>query len=459
MRSAILADLQSIFPQVRTDADSLLAYGRDWSRLHQPQPSAIVFPEKIEQIQRLVACANTRRFALTPSGGRTGMSGGALAANGEVIVSFERLNRILGFDAVEGSVVCQPGVITQTLQDYARERGWLYPVDFGSRGSSQIGGNIATNAGGIKVIRYGLTRDWVSGIKAVTGKGDLLDLNKGLVKNATGYDLRHLFIGSEGTLGFIVEATLRLTRPPREPRVLVLGVKDLDAIMAVFGAFRRRLELSAFEMFTDRCLRHVLAKGLPAPFTERTPYYLLLEFDNNAPERMDTTLALFDECSQAGWVRDGVVSASAAQSQALWRLREDIPEAIAQHQPYKNDIAVRVGQVAEFLREMDALFQRAYPDFEVLWFGHVGDGNLHVNVLKPPALDQAVFVEKCQAVNELLFATLQRHGGSISAEHGVGLTKKPYLRYTRDDVEIAYLRALKQVFDPNGIMNPGKIFD
>jgi FAD/FMN-containing dehydrogenase len=444
---------------VRADPDSCLNYGRDWTRLYTPNPLAVVLPGTVEQVQRLVRYANGHRLALVPSGGRTGLSGAAVACQGEVVVSLERMNRILDFDPVDRSVTCQAGIVTEVLQNFARERGLHYPVDFASRGSSQIGGNIATNAGGIKVVRYGLTRDWVTGLKVVTGHGDLLDLNRGLIKNASGYDLRHLFVGSEGTLGIIVEATLKLTRPLREPSVMVLGVPDLNGIMAIYGLFRSKLELSAFEFFSELALRHVLKKGLHRPFDGETPYYVLTEFENPDGLHTDAALALFEHCTEQGWLVDGVISQSETQAKELWRLREDISESIAEHQPYKNDIAVRISRVPALLAEIDDLLAREYPDFEVLWYGHIGDGNLHINILKPADLESAAFAKQCGAVSEHLFTVLQRHGGSISAEHGVGLTKKPYLHYTRDETEIGYLRAIKQAFDPNGIMNPGKIFN
>lgn len=457
----LLAGLRRLLPEarVRSDADTLASHGKDWTRFYTAAPAAVVFPVSVDEVQALVRHAIAERLALVPSGGRTGLSAGAVAAQGEVVVSFERMNRILDFDAVDRSVTVEPGVITETLQGYAREHGLFYPVDFAARGSSQIGGNIATNAGGIKVIRYGLTRDWVSGLKVVTGRGDLLDLNRGLIKNATGYDLRHLFIGSEGTLGFIVEATLRLATRPREPAVMVLALPALDAVMAVFAAFRERLQLTAFEFFDDRALGHVLARGVPAPFATRAPYYVLVEFDHAHAEDMDAALAAFEHASVQGWIVDGVISASETQAKTLWRLREDITESLAPRQPYKNDISVRVSRAPAFLTEIDALFAREYPSFEVVWFGHIGDGNLHISVLKPVDWDAATFVAECARVNVLLFETLRRHGGSVSAEHGVGLVKKPWLGYTRDAIEIDYLRALKAVFDPHGILNPGKIFD
>ncbi|MCB1770401.1 MAG: FAD-binding oxidoreductase [Candidatus Competibacteraceae bacterium] len=443
---------------VRSDPDSCLNYGRDWTRLHRPNPLAVVLPGTVEEAQALIRYANTHRLALVPSGGRTGLSAGAVACQGEIVVSMERMNQILDFDPTDRSVTCEAGVITEVLQNFAREHGLYYPVDFASRGSSQIGGNIATNAGGIKVIRYGLTRDWVTGLKVVTGRGDLLNLNRGLIKNASGYDLRHLFIGSEGTLGIIVEATLKLTRPLREPSVLVLGVPSLDSIMSLYHIFRNKLELSAFEFFSEKALRHVLNKGLHRPFEAQTDYYTLIEFENTDGLHTDMALNLFEHCAEQGWLTDGVISQSEAQAQELWRLREDISESIAGYQPYKNDIALRISRVPAFLSEADALLSREYPDFEVLWYGHIGDGNLHINILKPDDLDSAAFAKKCGSVSEQLFAALQRHGGSISAEHGVGLLKKPYLHYTRDETEISYLRAIKKAFDPNGIMNPGKIF-
>ncbi|MEI2741244.1 MAG: FAD-binding oxidoreductase [Candidatus Competibacter sp.] len=444
---------------IRADADSKARYGRDWTRLYPPDPLAVVLPGDVEQVRQLVRYANDRRLALVPSGGRTGLSGAAVACRGELVVSLERMNRILDFDPVDRSVTCQAGVITEALQTFARERGLYYPVDFASRGSSHIGGNIATNAGGIKVVRYGLTRDWVTGLKVITGRGDLLELNRGLIKNASGYDLRHLFVGSEGTLGIIVEATLKLTRPLREPSVMVLGVPDLNGIMAIYGALRGQLDLSAFEFFSELALRHVLKKGLQRPFDTETPYYVLAEFENPQGLHTDAALALFEQCAEQGWLVDGAISQSEQQAQELWRLREDISESISEHQPYKNDIAVRISRVPALLQEIDGLLRREYPDFEVLWYGHIGDGNLHINILKPKEMETATFAKKCGDVSERLFAALQRHGGSISAEHGVGLTKKSYLHYTRDQTEIGYLRALKQVFDPNGIMNPGKIFD
>jgi FAD/FMN-containing dehydrogenase len=442
--------------QVRRDAEALERWGRDWTRSFTVAPSAVVFPESVDDVVALVRLANAEGLALVPSGGRTGLSGGAVAGNGEVVVSFDRMNRILDFEPAERLVTCQPGVITQTLQEYAAERGLYYPVDFASAGSSHIGGNIATNAGGIKVIRYGLTREWIAGLTVVTGRGDVLELNRGLVKNATGYDLRHLFIGSEGTLGLVVEATVRLTTPPEPQLVMVLGVARFRDLLAVLEHFRQALTLSAFEFFSQLALDKVVAhRDLPRPLAEEASFYALIEFDQSATERAMTA---FEHCVAEGWVSDGVLSQSEAQANNLWELREGISESIAAWTPYKNDVSVRISRMPDFLDEVDALVQQSYPDFEVCWYGHIGDGNLHLNILKPEGLSQDDFYARCHRISPRIFERVAAHGGSISAEHGVGLLKRDFLGFSRAPAEIEVMRGLKAVLDPNGIMNPGKLF-
>ncbi len=458
---ALIDELKTLVEpgKVLTDADSLNAYGKDWTKHFAPAPSAIVFPKSIEQVQAIVRWANERKVALVPSGGRTGLSAAAVAANGEVVVSFDYMNQILEFNEMDRTAVCQPGVVTAQLQQFAEDKGLYYPVDFASAGSSQIGGNIGTNAGGIKVIRYGMTRNWVAGLKVVTGKGDVLELNKDLIKNATGYDLRQLFIGAEGTLGFVVEATMRLERQPTNLTALVLGTPDFDSIMPVLHAFQDKLDLTAFEFFSDKALAKVLGRGdVSAPFETDCPFYALLEFEATTEERAEQALATFEHCVEQGWVLDGVMSQSEQQLQNLWKLREYISETISHWTPYKNDISVTVGKVPAFLKEIDAIVGEHYPDFEIVWFGHIGDGNLHLNILKPDAMDKDEFFGKCATVNKWVFETVQKYNGSISAEHGVGMTKRDYLEYSRSPAEIEYMKAVKAVFDPNGIMNPGKIF-
>jgi glycolate oxidase subunit GlcD len=460
MNTTLLADLGKLFAKDRllTDAISFATYGRDWTKHYDINPGAIVFPTSIDEVKSLVAWARRNKIGLVPSGGRTGLSGGACALNGEVVVSFEKMNRVLDFNSTDRTVTVEPGMITEALQEYVKEKGYFFPVDFAARGSSQIGGNIATNAGGVKVIRYGNMREWVAGLKVVTGTGEILELNRSLVKNATGLDFRHLFIGSEGVLGFVVEATLKFTVQTKPLTVLVLGVPDLESIMHVFRSFRDQLPLTAFEFFSDLALKHVTEHAhLNKPFETDTPNYLLIEVENTDASIEGQILEIFESCVEKGWVIDGVISQSETQAREFWRLREDISEATASHSPYKNDISVTISQVPQFLSETDAILKKNYPDFEVVWFGHIGDGNMHINILKPESLSREEFLKRCLGVNDILFEVIARLGGSISAEHGVGLVKKPFLNYTRSEAEIELMKGVKKVFDPDNIMNPGKV--
>ena len=460
--SGVLAALSEIVGEdwVKTDPADLQTYGTDWTRQFPVAPSVIVMPKTVAEVQAVVKLANEIPFKLVPSGGRTGLSGGAVATDGEVVLVLDRMNQILDFNAADRQVTCEAGVVTEQLQQFAERQGLFYPVDFASSGSSQLGGNVATNAGGIKVIRYGMTRSWVTGMKVVTGRGDLLDLNRGLTKNATGYDFRHLFIGSEGTLGIVVELTMALSAPPQDPAVLILGVEDMTQTMPVLEAFQNRLSLTAFEFFSEQALQHVIAeKNLARPFETTSNFYALIEFEQRSEEDLEAAMALFEHCLEQGWIVDGTISQSLTQAESLWRLREDISETIAQFTPYKNDIAVRVSAVPQFLKDVDSLVREQYPEFEIIWFGHIGDGNVHLNILKPENLEAQLFFEQCGSVSNQVFSLVQQYGGSVSAEHGVGLLKKPYLNYSRDPQEIEYMRLIKQAFDPNGVLNPGKVFD
>jgi len=460
MSDSPLAALIQRLPELRvlTEPGDLEHYGRDWTRRWIPAPLAIALPASIDEVQVIVRWANEHHVALVPSGGRTGLSGGAVAANGELVISLERMNRVLDFNAVDRTLTVQPGITLQAVHDAARGHALLYPVDFAARGSCSIGGNIATNAGGIRVIRYGNTREWIASLKVVSGNGELLEFNRSLIKNSSGYDFRQLLIGSEGTLGIVVEATLKLTDPPPSSQVMLLALPDMDALMQVFALFRSHLSLQAFEFFTDQALHHVLAHGAQRAIDGDYPYYVVSEFDAFDEKMQEIALATFEQAVEKGWVSDGVLAQSDAQAAALWRLREGITESLAPHRPYKNDVSVKVSAVPAFLHEMQALLTHEYPHIEVVWFGHIGDGNLHINVLRPDDLDEAAFIDQCEHVTKLLAATLKNHGGSISAEHGIGLVKRAYLESTRSAAEILLMKGVRKVFDPQGILNPGKLF-
>lgn len=435
-------------------------YGTDWTRVYPADPLAVVFPRSVEEVAGIVRFANERRLPLVPSGGRTGLSGGAVAAHREIVVSLGEMNRILDFSPLDRTVRVEAGMTTAAVQAYARERALFFPIDFAAAGSAQIGGNVATNAGGVRVVRHGSMRERVAGLKVVTGAGDILDLNRGLVKNATGYDLRHLFIGSEGTLGIVVEATLRLDRPPGPRAVLLAGVREFRDLVDLFVDLRRSVTLGAYEFFSAPALSAVLAaKNLASPFAEVCPFYALAEVEAENDAALAPALAVLERSIGAGRAADAVVAREEAECRRLWQLRESISESIAPRLPYKNDLSVVVSALPEFLAAADELVAASYPGWEILWYGHIGDGNLHLNILRPDGVSREDFLARCESVTERISSLVGHFGGSVSAEHGVGLLKKKVLRHSRSAEEIAAMRGLKKVFDPNGILNPGKVFD
>jgi FAD/FMN-containing dehydrogenase len=442
-----------------TDPDELLAWGRDWTRVHTPAPCAAVLPHSTAEIVEIVNVCKQFGVPIVPSGGRTGLAAGAVARHGELVLSLARMTHIEPVDTLGQSVRVQAGATNQAVQEACAPFGLQWPVDLASKGSSHIGGNLSTNAGGLKVIRHGHARHWVLGLQVVTAQGEVLEVGGALEKDNTGLDLRQLFIGSEGTLGIIAAATLKLTRRPGHVAVLLCGLDDLPGVLRLFEAVRRTGPgtLQAFEMFTAFCLDRVVAhRKIAPPLKNPHACYALLELETTPGADLDAWLVgLLDQ----GLIRDGTLAQDPQQARQLWTYREAITESLAAHQPHKNDIALPVAGLAAFVRDLEDGWHARRQDWPVALFGHVGDGNLHLNTLQPEGMAREEFLRLAAVADAELFALVQRHGGSISAEHGIGLVKKPYLQFSRSAPELAVMRAVKRALDPENLLNPGKIFD
>ncbi len=445
--------------QVRLDPDDLQRYGTDWTKRGPVRACALALPQTPEQVQAIVRLCAQYAVAIVPSGGRTGLAAGAAAQNGELILSLEQLNRLDSVDLTGLTVRVQAGVTNQALQDHCAIYGLCWPIDLASKGTATIGGNLATNAGGLKVIARGHARQWVLGLQVVTAQGDLLDLGGALEKNNTGLDLRQLFIGSEGTLGIITAATLKLTHPTHKSHVMLLGLQDLPQALDLLAQLRQQaVVLQAFECFSAFCLQQVIRnRQVAQPLATLVPYYALIELTIAPDFALDAWLA---QRLQLGEILDGTLAQDARQARALWQYRESITESLTQGgPPHKNDVALPIAQLPAFVDALHNEWLAKRPDWQVALFGHLGDGNLHINVLRPQGSDPLEFAQKMADADLEMFAIVQRFKGSISAEHGVGLVKKPYLHFSRTPEELAMMRAVKLALDPHNLLNPGKIFD
>jgi FAD/FMN-containing dehydrogenase len=458
--SSHLSELIALLPPgaVRTDAETMLEFGRDWTRLHEPRPLAIAFPASTEQTAAVVRWARAHKVALVPSGGRTGLSGGAVAHNGQLVVSMVRMNRVIGVSPADRVFRGQAGVTIKTVQDEAKRYGLMYPIDFAPTDTMQLGGTIATNAGGVHVLRYGMTRDWVAGLTAVIGSGEVLDLSVAVRKNNVGYDLKQLLIGSEGTLGIITEASVRLAAPPSETSLALLAVHTADDLLACAEQARRYgsavLALEFWDNAGMTLSLGYLKRPPPSPVGGDSRWYLLGEFEGRDVARLWSLACQADRCCASA-----LVEADEERAKALWQIRLKIGSSVAPYTPYKNDISVPVSALPAFLPALaDVLGKDRAGERLVVW-GHLGDGNLHINCLKPDAMPLPDFAAASRRVDDHVYDLVTRCGGSISAEHGIGLMKKHALSLMRSPPELAALRGIKSVFDPDGIMNPGKIFD
>lgn len=435
-------------------------YESDWTNCSNSDSLCVLFPKTTIQVSKTLEYCSKNNLTVVPSGGRTGMAGGAVSFAGQVVLSLAKMNKIIDIDPVGMVAKVEAGVSTQDLQEEARRHGLFYGVDLGARGSCHLGGNINTNAGGLKYIRYRGTREQVLGLETVLANGEVLDLNRSLHKNNTGYNLAQLFVGSEGTLGIVTKATLRLYPQPKALELSCLGVESFKDILNLLHLSHEfNLHLTAFEFFSKKALSKVRNQfSIREPFSEDYPYFVLVEVEDvGAQNNLDSFL---EKAFEKGFCRDGVRASSSEESSSLWSLRENITESLAVSGfVRKNDICLEINKLDEFVIEINLLAKK-FSKIDLVLFGHVGDGNLHVNYhSNKGSCNKEDFLEHAIEMEKEVFRQVSAFGGSISAEHGVGILKKDDLHFTCSELEISIMRGIKQVFDPKGILNPGKIFD
>lgn len=434
---------------VLQDRDVVAGFCTDWTGRFIGSAPAVVRPGSTQEVDELVASCRRHGVALALQGGNTSLSGGTVPLRGEVVCSLRRL-RDLEVDQDAGQATVGAGVLLSELQQAASELGWDYGVDMASRGSATVGGNVATNAGGIRVLRYGDTRAQLLGVTAVFGSGQVVSHLGGLLKDNTGYHLPGLLCGSEGTLGIVTATRLRLVPPAPERVVALIGFGSTRAAVEAAAAVRRLLvPVSAIELFLESGMALVRNHtGLADPFDGPFPAYLLVE----ASDQTDPTPAFDSTLESLEGVTDVAVATDPVRGAHLWRYREAHTEAISTlGAPHKLDIAVPLGQLAEFVERVPGTLRALRPDAQVWLFGHAGDGNVHVNVTGVAPVDDVV--------DEAVFGLAAEYGGSVSAEHGIGTAKRRFLRLSRSDSEVSVFEALKRTLDPDGVLNPGVLLE
>ena len=468
MSLPFLEQLRSICGQahVLTEGD-LSAWEVDWRKRSYGKALAVVRPGNTDEVAQVVKACLAARVSLVPQGGNTGLVVGSTPDDSgtQVVLSLQRLRAVREIDAANLTITVEAGCVLQHLQEAALQAGFLFPLSLAAEGSCTIGGNLATNAGGTQVLRYGNARELCLGLEVVTAAGEVWHGLSGLRKDNTGYDLRDLYIGSEGTLGVITAATLKLYPLPAARLTAWAAVASMDEAVALLGLAQQHLgaSLTGFEVMGQFALSLVVKHfaQLKVPFHDSAAFGVLLECSDQESETHARAQfeRLLEAALENGCVSDAVVAESLAQARQLWHVRESIPLAQAEEGlNIKHDISVPVSRIPDFVRDTDALLQKEIPGVRLVNFGHLGDGNLHYNVQAPAGVDAQAFLrEQEDEVNTLVFETVQRFGGSISAEHGVGTLKVSKLEQHKSPVALGLMRSIKTALDPHKLMNPGKV--
>lgn len=449
-----------------SDAEPFLL---DWRGRYSGQAIAVARPGSTQELADVVKWCAANKVPMVPQGGNTGLCGGATPDDSgkALVISLTRMNAVRHVDTDNDTMVVEAGCILQAVQEAAEAAGRLFPLSLAAEGSCTIGGNLATNAGGTQVLRYGNARELVLGLEVVTPEGEIWNGLRGLRKDNTGYDLRNLYIGSEGTLGFITAASLKLFPLPVAQCTAMVALQSIDDAVSVLAEARKGFAaaLTGFELIAANCLQGVVRiypeQRLPfSGESARAPWYALLELsdsesESHARERFESVIG---QCLEDGLILDAVIAENVAQSQALWHLRESIPLAEkAFGKSVKHDISVPASRMADFVETTNAMLQERFPGVEHVIFGHLGDGNLHYNVAPGTAYTEEELLELQPQIHHVVHDRVHAYQGSISAEHGVGQLKRDYLPHYKDPVELALMRRIKQALDPDGLMNPGKV--
>ncbi|MBI5922672.1 MAG: FAD-binding oxidoreductase [Betaproteobacteria bacterium] len=456
--------------QVLCNAADMAPFLNDWRGRYTGQALCVVRPGSTEEASRIVAACAAADVAIVPQGGNTGLVGGATPcspashARDEVLLSLVRMNRIRTIDPDNNTMTVEAGCILQRVQEAAAATGRLFPLSLAAEGTATIGGNLSTNAGGVQVLRYGNMRDLTLGLEVVLADGRVWNGLRGLRKDNTGYDLKQLFIGAEGTLGLITAAVLKLFPLPRSKATAWVTLADPAAAVALLGRLREACgeRISAFEIIGGSALQLVLQHipGSRSPFASTHAWQVLIELtDADAAINLNDMLEpMLNREAEAGRLLDAVVAQSETQAQALWNLRENIAEAQKREgTSIKHDVSIPVSRIAEFIRRADAALTQALPGVRIVCFGHIGDGNLHYNLSKPSLLENQHFIAGQAAVSRQVHDLVHELGGSISAEHGLGQLKREEILRYKSPIEMDMMRAVKAALDPSGLMNPGKL--
>ena len=446
-----------------TDPAEIAPYLSEERELYHGRSRLVLRPGSVDEVAAIVRLANETGTPLVPQGGNTGLVGGQTPLRGEVVLSLKRLDRIREVDATSNTMTCEAGVVLANAQQAAAAAGRLFPLSLGAEGSCTIGGNLSTNAGGTGALAYGVARELVLGLEVVLGDGRVLHNLSKLKKDNTGYDLRHLFVGAEGTLGVITAAVLRLFPRPRAVETAFVGLPSPDAALALFNLANERAggSVAGFELIPRMAIELAMqyGPGCRDPLGQQHPWYVLIELSSQAREGLRAAMEdILATGADHAYVTDATIAASLDQAKAFWLLRHHIADA----QKYaggsiKHDVSVPVASVPDFIAQANAAVQAMIPGCRPCPFGHLGDGNVHYNVTQPLGADKAAFLARWDEVNRAVFAIVAKLGGSISAEHGIGVMKRELLPGVKDPVALSLMRMLKRELDPNGIMNPGKV--